>query len=91
MMCRTAETSAAAASGESTSIWIIVGTSRVSVTRCSAIVARAPAGEKAVTNTWVTPTQQAAGPRARSARWNIGAACISRPPGVMNSPEATHP
>ncbi len=44
MMCRTPERSKSAAPGESTIIWIIVGTSRLSVIPCSAIVCSAPAG-----------------------------------------------
>lgn len=72
--------SAARPSGESMSSWIMVGTSRASVTRCSSIAAATPAGVNDGTMTWVARVRHPIVHAARSARWNMGAACRSTPP-----------
>ena len=77
--------------GESASSWIIVGTKSTSVTRCSTT---APKTEETVNFGSITCTERAIIPPtqvARSARWNIGAACNTTPPAEMNPPVACAP
>ena len=61
------------------------------MTSWRAIASATPAGVNIGTITWVPPTTLRATHAAPSARWNIGAACRRRPPGVMNEPEAALP
>ena len=61
--------------GWSTSSWIIVGTSRTSVMPCSAIAVMTATGSNIGIMTWVPPRTSWLVQAARSARWNIGAAC----------------
>ena len=90
-MRRKEDMSTSPVSGESTSIWIMVGTSRVSVTWCSAIAVATPTGVNIGTMTWVDPLSIATDQAARSARWNIGAQCRKRPSLVMTSVELIAP
>jgi hypothetical protein len=70
--------------GWSASIWIIVGTSRALVTPCSWMAASTEVGSNIGTTTCVPPTIDWAAHAARSARWNMGAAWSSVPPGITN-------
>ena len=53
----------------------MVGTSSVSVTRCTEMASSTAFGSNPGTMTWVTPTSAPPKPPAWSAAWNIGAAC----------------
>ena len=61
--------------GWSTSIWIMVGTSSVWVTRSRSIASSTASGLNIGITTCVLPWNQCGPEMPMSARWNIGAAC----------------
>jgi hypothetical protein len=78
---RTMLRSNSSAHGESTTSWIIVGTSSRSVTTCSWTAVRTATGSNTGIVTWVPPTTPQRAQPEKAAAWNIGAACRSTPPG----------
>ncbi|MNQ91571.1 hypothetical protein D3C85_1069590 [compost metagenome] len=62
-------------SRQSSSIWIMVGASRISLTFSWSIASSTPCGVKDCTIACVPPLINNAVIAAKSARWNIGIAC----------------
>ncbi|MCY1245709.1 hypothetical protein D9M72_588770 [compost metagenome] len=62
-------------SRRSSSIWIMVGASSVSVTRSLAMVSSTVCGTKFGSTTWVPPLVSRAETPMKPAMWNIGMTC----------------